>query len=64
LEEPIGVAEPFPVEAVSCEIEAPAAIQQPKQPVQPVEERGDAMLFEADALHATPFDQAVVMPFD
>jgi len=35
-----------------------------KKPVQPLEERGDAMLFEIDALQNTPFDQAVTMPFD
>jgi hypothetical protein len=33
-------------------------------PVQPLEDRGDAMLFEADALGNTPFDEAIVMPFD
>jgi hypothetical protein len=33
-------------------------------PVQPLEERGDAMLFEIDALQNTPFDEAVVQPFD
>ena len=35
-----------------------------QQPVQPVEERGDAMLFEIDALQNTPFDQPITMPFD
>lgn len=33
-------------------------------PVQSLEERGDAMLFESEALLGTPFDQAVVRPFD
>ncbi|MEE9367929.1 MAG: hypothetical protein V3V05_03590 [Pontiella sp.] len=33
-------------------------------PVQPLEERGDAMLFEIDALQGMPFDQAITMPFD
>ncbi len=33
-------------------------------PVQPLEERGDAMLFEIDALQNTPFDEAIVMPFE
>lgn len=33
-------------------------------PVQTLEERGDAMLFEAQALLDTPFDQAITMPFD
>lgn len=32
--------------------------------VQPLDERGDAMLFEIEALQNTPFDQAVTMPFD
>lgn len=35
-----------------------------KKPVQSLEERDDAMLFEIDALQNTPFDQAVTMPFD
>ena len=35
-----------------------------KAPVQPLEERGDAMLFEIDALQNTPFDEAIVQPFD
>jgi hypothetical protein len=34
------------------------------EPVQPLEERGDAMLFEMDALRNTPFDEAIVKPFD
>lgn len=38
------------------------AVQQ--QPVQSVEERGDAMLFEIDAMQNTPFDQSITMPFD
>ena len=41
--------------------EAPAA---EPEPVQPLEERGDAMLFEIDALQNTPFDEAITMPFD
>jgi hypothetical protein len=35
-----------------------------KVPVQLLEERGDAMLFEIDALQNTPFDEAIVAPFD
>ncbi len=38
--------------------------EKPIEPVQTVEERDDAMLFEAEALHGTPFDQAITMPFD
>ncbi len=36
----------------------------PQRPVQTIEERGDAMLFEADALSTMPFDQEITMPFD
>ena len=35
-----------------------------RTPVQPLEERGDAMLFEIGALTGTPFDQAITTPFD
>jgi hypothetical protein len=35
-----------------------------RPPVQTVEERGDALLFESEALFGTPFDQAVLMPFE
>jgi hypothetical protein len=52
IQEPPVIAEP-PVEA------APVL-----HPVQPIEERGDALLFEADALQGTPFDQSITMPFD
>jgi len=34
-----------------------------KAPVQPLEERGDAMLFEIEALQNTPFDEAIVNPY-
>ncbi|MDF7826422.1 hypothetical protein P4B35_20500 [Pontiellaceae bacterium B12227] len=43
---------------------SPADSEKEKAPVQPIEERGDAMLFEADALASMPFNLAVVMPFD
>jgi hypothetical protein len=45
------------MQAVSVTNEAPV-------PVDPLEERGDAMLFEAEALGNTPFDEAIVKPFD
>lgn len=45
-------------------MEPPVAEPEPLRPVQPLEERGDAMLFEASALEGTPFDQAVVRPFE
>ena len=34
------------------------------EPVQTLDERGDAVLFEAQALMDTPFDQSITMPFD
>lgn len=43
---------------------APVAIVESKRPAQTLEERGDAMLFEGAALESTPFDEAVVMPFE
>lgn len=57
-------AEPVAEEVSLILVEPVAVAKEPKQPVQSVEERGDAMLFEIDALQAMPFDQAVVMPFD
>lgn len=44
---------------VSAEVKLPV-----KEPVQPLEERGDAMLFEIEALAITPFDEAIVFPFE
>lgn len=41
--------------------EAPVAVE---SPVQSIEDRGDAMLFEVEALGNTPFDQEIVTPFD
>ena len=55
---------PSPVPEVLEAVVAPVAIAEPKRPVQVLEERGDAMLFEGAALQGTPFDKAVVMPFD
>ena len=46
---------------------APPTNQAPvdaKMPIQPLEDRGDAMLFEIEALQNTPFDEAIVTPFD
>lgn len=58
-------AEPLsPAEQAPCVDEAPVAVEEPETPVQPLEERGDAMLFECEALYGTPFDQAITMPFD
>ena len=64
LEETILQAEPSPSPEASRLIDTPVAAEEPKRPVQPLEERGDAMLFEVDALQGTPFGQAVVMPFE
>jgi hypothetical protein len=64
LEETVLHAEPSPLTEAPRLIDAPAAVEEPKQPVQSLEERGDAMLFEMEALEGTPFDQAVVMPFE
>jgi hypothetical protein len=62
LEAPVLQPEP-----VFQPLEVPATAAPPvavKQPVQPLEERGDAMLFEAEALLGTPFGPSVTMPFD
>jgi hypothetical protein len=45
-------------------VASPIATLEPQRPVQTLDERGDAMLFEATALSGTPFDKAVVMPFE
>ena len=59
-------APPVP-ESVAIPGEQHATNQAPVEahvPVQPLEERGDAMLFEIEALQNTPFDEAIVTPFD
>ena len=61
---PAMSAEPLPIEEVPFLVKAPVASQGPKVPVQSLKERGDAMLFEIEALLGTPFDQVVVMPFE
>ena len=43
---------------------ATVATEEPKPPVQSLEENGDSMLFEVGALQGTPFAQSIVMPFD
>jgi hypothetical protein len=45
-------------------VTAPEAAVEVSAPVQSVGERADAMLFESEALLGTPFDHAVVAPFD
>lgn len=58
------VLEPLVEIEAPCVVEVPETIEEPKTPVQPIEERGDAMLFESEALFGTPFDRAVVIPFN
>lgn len=55
---------PTPPPADPVPVPAPQGAVAVSAPVQPVEERGDALLFESEALFGTPFDQAIVMPFD
>jgi len=55
---------PSPAPETPQIVVAPVATEEPKRPVQSLEERGDAMLFEGAALQGTPFDEAVVMPFE
>ena len=64
LEETVLPVEQSPSPEVPRLIDAPVAIEEPKRPDQSLEERGDALLFEIDALQGTPFDQAVVIPFE
>lgn len=64
LEDSAISVEPSPPEEMPRVVEAPVAVEEPKQPVQSLAERGDAMLFESEALMGTPFDQAITMPFD
>ncbi len=64
LETSVASPEPSPPIEKPSVVAAPVAIEEPKQPVQSLEERGDAMLFESEVLMGTPFDQAIVMPFD
>lgn len=59
-----STAEPLPPEEMPLLFEAPVAVEGPRMPVQSFKERGDAMLFESEALLGTPFSQAVVMPFE
>jgi hypothetical protein len=62
VEEPVPEVHPISVEPTVVQaVPEPAAAQ---HPVQMIEQRGDAMLFEAQALLDTPFDQAIVMPFE
>jgi len=64
MEESVLSAEPTATVDPPQQIEALVAVVEPKRPIQSLEERGDAMLFESEALFGTPFDQAIVMPFE
>ena len=62
--EPPQDVKPVAIEKVAEPIAIPDKPAVAQKPVQTLEERGDLMLFEADALSSMPFAQAVVMPFD
>jgi hypothetical protein len=58
----LPIAAPMDLPAVEVRVaEEPMTLH---KPAQTLEERGDAMLFEIDALQGTPFDQAIVAPFE
>lgn len=60
-----GPAAPAPfVSSTPNPMDAVEAVEEPLRPAQPLEDRGDAMLFEIDALGGMPFDQTIVMPFE
>lgn len=61
--QPVTVPQPEPV-LYSAEHAHDPQPQPVQRPVQPIEERGDAMIFEMEALALMPFDEAIVMPFD
>ena len=61
MEPAVLVSEPVVVSASVQTAEVPVEV---RQPVQPLEERGDAMLSEIAELHGTPFGPEITMPFD
>ena len=63
LEKPVLPIEPS-IAAPPQTLETSVAAVEVKRLVQPLEERGDSMLFESEALFGMPFDLAVTMPFD
>ena len=63
LEKPVLPIEP-PIAVPPQTIETSVAMVELKRLVQPLEERGDSMLFESEELFGMPFDLAVTMPFD
>ncbi|WP_372806982.1 hypothetical protein [Pontiella sp.] len=46
------------------DLRAPVPVAEIQQPAASIEERSDEMLFEIGALVATPFDQAILFPFN
>jgi hypothetical protein len=56
-------AEPLETPSAPSPIAGPVPVES-KSPVQSLEERDDAMLFESEALYGTPFTRSAVMPFD
>jgi hypothetical protein len=61
----LPVPDPAPAPVVySCKPSVAPEPEVMKEPVQPIEERNDAMLFEIEALGAMPFDESIVFPFD
>ena len=60
----VPVAPVSVVPSVPAVVEPIEAVEKPIQPVQTLEERGDAMLFEIDALQGMPFDEAIITPFN
>ena len=63
LGEPVLPVEPS-IAAPPQTIETSVAAVEVTRLVQPLEERGDSMLFESEELFGMPFDLAVTMPFD
>lgn len=61
LQEPVAAEAPIAQTPETNTVEEAVAVQ---VPVQPVEERNDAMLSEIDMLQGMPFDQAITMPFE
>ena len=64
MQEPVTEKKPIAKPVIISNPPEAVVENKPAEPVQTVEKRGDAMLFEAEALHGTPFDQSVTMPFD
>ena len=64
LEKPVLPVEPFIPAPPLTTVESSVAAVEVMRLVQPLEERGDSMLFESEELFGMPFGLAVTMPFD